>query len=474
MNSIQGRLSRNTIATLLVLYALVAGAIYVGIAGFLEARIDNELRTKASVMATLVHMDDSRLEFEFDDRLMPEYSRAHLPEYFELRRANGSVFEQSLSIGEGDNVGPLVDPGVERTARDIRLPDGRHGRALALTVFPQIERDGDLVGATDGEPLRLVLAQGLEQLDSVSGALSAGLILGGVTLVLLVALALRWSLARGLKPLIALARQVETVTPDSLDVDFSTADDVRELAGIRTRLDELVGRLGSALERERRFTSAAAHELRTPLAELKTMAQVAQRFPEDHELRARLPSEALALAARMQNTVESLLAFARASKNGNAADAPRSNVSATLTRLVEEQSSRANGGPARVQATIEPELFVHADPTLVESVLRNLLDNALAHSPKLGSIVLRAGSKAGQIEVELENPRGELTERDLGRLFEPFWRKDVSRHGDAHSGLGLALVDAWVKSWGGTIQADLVPPDLIRFSLYLPNAGSNQ
>ncbi len=474
MNSIQGRLSRYAVATLLVLYALVASGIYVGIARYLEARVDAALQTKASVMATLVHMDGEQLEFEFDDQLMPEYSRASLPEYFELRRVDGSVFERSLSMTTDGVTKPLFDPGLDRIAWDIELPDGRHGRALALAVFPQVERDGELDGTTGSEPLRLVLAQGLEQLDSVRGALRAGLILGGVALWLLVALALRWSLARGLEPLTALARQVETVTPESLDVEFSSVHGVRELAGIRTRLDELVERLGSALERERRFTSAAAHELRTPLAELKTMAQVAQRFPEDHELRARVPGEVLTLVARMQNTVESLLAFARATKSDRTADAPRSDVSATLIRLIEEHKSRASGARARLQATIEPGLFVHADPTLLESVLRNLLDNAFAHAPEPASIVLRAASKSGSVEVELENPRGELTERDLGHLFEPFWRKDVSRHGDAHSGLGLALVEAWVKSWGGTVRAELVPPDLVRFSLYLPGAGPNQ
>ncbi len=474
MNSIQGRLSRYTIATLLVLYALVAGAIYIGIARYLEARVDAALQTKASVMATLVHMDGEQLEFEFDDLLMPEYSRASMPEYFELRRADRSIFERSLSLARDGVTKPMLDPGLDRIAWDIELPDGRHGRALALAVFPQVERDGELDGTTGSEPLRLVLAQGLEQLDSVRGALRAGLILGGVALWLLVALALRWSLARGLEPLTALARQVETVTPESLDVEFSSVEGVRELAGIRTRLDELVERLGSALERERRFTSAAAHELRTPLAELKTMAQVAARFPEDHELRARVPGEVLVLVARMQSTVESLLAFARATKSGPTTSATRSDVSALLLRLIDERSGRANADSARIQAAIEPALLVRADPTLLESVLRNLLDNAFAHGPALAPIAVRARLEADSIVVELENPRGDLTERDLGHLFEPFWRKDVSRHGDAHSGLGLALVEAWVKSWGGTIRAELARPDLVRFSLYLPGAGPNQ
>ena len=72
--------------------------------------------------------------------------------------------------------------------------------------------------------------------------------------------------------------------------------------------------------------------------------------------------------------------------------------------------------------------------------------------------------------VELENGRGEIEERDLARMFEPFWRKDPARHGDAHAGLGLALVEAWVRSWNGTIAAEIVRGETLRFTLRLPAA----
>jgi two-component system sensor histidine kinase QseC len=262
-----------------------------------------------------------------------------------------------------------------------------------------------------------------------------------------------------------------------LDVEFSSTNDVRELVGIRSRLDELIERLGSALERERRFTSAAAHELRTPLAELKTLAQVSDRWPEDHELRGRVPRDVLALTARMQNTVESLLSFARATRESPDSNTERVDLSSMLSRLVESNAPGAGEGRARISSSIEPALIASRDPTIIESVLRNLLDNAIAHGGKTSPISVRARRDGDSIVVEMENARGDLSESDLRHLFEPFWRKDSSRHGDRHSGLGLALVDAWVKSWGGTIRAELVAPDLVRFSLRLPGAqsiGANQ
>jgi signal transduction histidine kinase len=399
---------------------------------------------------------------------MPEFSRKEAPEYFELRGNDGSTFVRSASLGQLDLEDVAGPADSERSIGNIRLPDGRRGRALEMHVRPQIEEEGDLKGESQEAPMRLVLAQGEENLDSVRGALSAGLMLGGVALSLLVVLAIRWSLARGLAPLTELGREVDAVTPETLDVEFSSGDKVRELAGIRSRLDELIERLGSALERERRFTSAAAHELRTPLAELKTLGQVSARWPEEHELRARLPEDVLALTARMQNTVESLLAFARATKTEGARALERVELSQLLSRLLATAMPRVSESKKQIAAAIEPGLCLRGDPILIESVLRNLLDNAIAHAPEATAIELRAKRQDDWILVETENGRGELVERDLPHLFEPFWRKDSSRHGDAHSGLGLALVDAWVRSWGGTIQASIVERDRLRISLKLP------
>lgn len=475
MKSIFARLSLWTTTTVLVAYALVAGAVYAGIVRYLEAGVDEALLTKASVMATLVHTEEGHLEFEFDDALMPEYSRKEHPEYFELWRTDGTLHEHSSSLGTGSLPHATYHPGTGRASLDLTLPDGRHGRAAVLRVYPQLEHEGDLLGQVVGDdPLTLVLAQGLESLDAVRDALGLGLVLGGLALLGLFLLALRWSLARGLLPLTQLAREVEAVTAETLDVEFSAVDDVRELRGIRSRLDELLERLGSALQRERRFTSAAAHELRTPLAELRTLAQVAERWPEDQELRERVPHDVVALTARMQNTVESLLAFARATRQDEAAATQRIDLSAVLARAIEERSRHANGQTVAIESSIEHGLSVAGDPALVESVLRNLLDNALAHGGGLEPIHVRARRAGGSVVVELENQRGELTERDLPHLFEPFWRKDPARHEGSHSGLGLALVDAWVKSWDGTLRAELVPPDRVRFSVYLRASGSNQ
>ncbi|HUR29505.1 MAG TPA: HAMP domain-containing sensor histidine kinase [Planctomycetota bacterium] len=470
MNSIFVRSSRLATIAVLAAYTVVAGAVYAGIGRHLEQRADDALISKASVMATLIHRDGQRLEFEFDSALMPEFSRKRFPEYFELRLNDGSVYARSDSLGERALEDLARAPIASRSAWGIELPGERHGRAVALQVRPQLEIDGDLVGEAPDPPLRLTLAQGGEELDSVLDALRTGLLLGGVVLALLVVISIRWSLARGLAPLTELARKVDAVTPETLDVEFSSRDDVPELAGIRSRLDELISRLGSALERERRFTSAAAHELRTPLAELKTLSQVAERWPEEHELRARLPADVLALCARMQHTVESLLTFARAAR----AETPRPvqpvDLSLHLTRLLEQARPRAAAREQELAVDVQPGLRFSGDATLVESVLRNLLDNALAHGPKQSAVTVRARKEHDRLVVELENGRGEIEERDLPHLFEPFWRKDPARHGEAHAGLGLALVEAWVRSWDGTITAEIVLEETLRFTLRLPAA----
>ncbi|MEO6708768.1 MAG: hypothetical protein ABIP42_04275, partial [Planctomycetota bacterium] len=102
MNSIFVRSSRLTTAAVLGAYALVAGGVYFGIDRYLEQLVDDALNTKSSVFAALLHRDEERLEFEFEETLMPEYSRKHAPEYFELCNNDGSVFRRSSSLGTSD------------------------------------------------------------------------------------------------------------------------------------------------------------------------------------------------------------------------------------------------------------------------------------------------------------------------------------------------------------------------------------
>jgi signal transduction histidine kinase len=113
---------------------------------------------------------------------------------------------------------------------------------------------------------------------------------------------------------------------------------------------------------------------------------------------------------------------------------------------------------------------VQAEPNLLEAVLRNLLDNAVSYSPRGGCVEVRARREADWIVCDLQNERGELVAKDLPHLFEPSWRKDLARHDEGHSGLGLALAHAWARAFGGTLSVELVEPSQVLFRLRLPAA----
>ena len=241
-----------------------------------------------------------------------------------------------------------------------------------------------------------------------------------------------------LAPLDALAKQIEERQPDSVaPVALERAP--AEIAPVLAALNGLLVRVRNALERERRFTADAAHELRTPLAALKVHAQNAVRAQTPDERQASL-EHMLAGLERTIHLAEQMLALSRASASGDAAQ-----TSVPLRKLVAETIEnlrpRIRERALRVDIRCEPkdsDIEVRGDRQKLGSLVSNLLDNAVRYS-----------APGGRIDVALFRTKSEasLTVTDQGpgipedlreRVFESYYRiPGVAASG---SGLGLAIV----------------------------------
>jgi len=325
----------------------------------------------------------------------------------------------------------------------MELPGGRAGRGVQLTFAPNLS-DDDLAEGREplGVELTLVVARGRERLDALLATIRVTILAAGGVAVLLAG-ALVWQAIRpGFRPIQAIADQVERLDAENLDARVSGPKVPRELAPIVDRLDALLGRLQASFERERRFTGNVAHELRTPIAELRSLAEVARRWPEDQAAVVRDFGDVEEIAGRMDRVVHDLLLLARC----HAGVEPTERRPASLEGIVEATWSKLEGrDPGKgLRFTLElpEELVVESDPGKLAIILANLLENAVSYAPERAEIRCSGASDGSTFRLEIANPAGPMTREELGKLAEPFWRKDTARAAPDHAGLGLSLVTA--------------------------------
>jgi two-component system sensor histidine kinase QseC len=227
-----------------------------------------------------------------------------------------------------------------------------------------------------------------------------------------------------------------------------------ELAPIAARLNELLARLEDSFERERRFSSDVAHEFRTPVAELRSLAELAIKLPDTRAADA--DHETLAIALHLESILTRLLALARGEHGGLPVARERVELAALVRDVCESFREKAAARELDLKVNVPADAQAETDPVLLRSILRNLVDNAVAYAPRGGAVEVEAAADNGRLTLRIVNTTDDLEERDLPHLFERFWRKDAARTGDGHTGLGLSLARVFAEGIGCELSATLV------------------
>jgi two-component system sensor histidine kinase QseC len=252
----------------------------------------------------------------------------------------------------------------------------------------------------------------------------------------LLALAIWFAVGRALRPLRAVTEAVETRRPEALDA-LAVAQAPQEVQPLIEALNELFSRIRHTLDSERQFTANAAHELRTPLAALKTQAQVALRADTDSS-RQRALGHVVEGVDRMTRLTEQLLTLARLDPENMA----RKHWPVELTALaiqaigLLDAATRAKNIHVSIAATRKTSVEGNAD--LLQVLLRNLLDNAIRYTPQGGTITLSIQRKENAIELAVADSGPGIPEAERERAVRRFERLGNSR--SEGSGLGLSIV----------------------------------
>lgn len=452
MKTIRRQLTRKLLLTVGLLLGAGGFAVYFCARAALQAEFDAALRTKAQALASLTGQKGSGPELDFSDEHMRGFEEGGA-DFFELWDAEGRTVERSRSLRDGrlpHRHGTLAKP----VFWNLTLPEGQRCRAVGLEFRPQDSEDEP---AKDWIPdAVLVVASVRRELDRTLATLQ--LVLSGSGLLLLVATALVVPrvLGRELNPLQTLAAEAAGIDAATLSARFATEGLPGELAPIAARLNELLARLEGSFERERRFSADVAHEFRTPVAELRSLAELAIKLPDARAADA--DYETLTIALHLESILTRLLALARGEWGGLPVQRERVELAEFVRDVCEPFREKAAAQELDFKVGAPANARGETDPVLLRSILRNLVDNAVAYTPRGGTVEVEAAADDGRLTLRVVNTTDSLEESDLPHLFERFWRKDAARTADGHTGLGLSMARTFAGAIGCELSATLVGP----------------
>ncbi|MGA8260885.1 MAG: ATP-binding protein [Arenicellales bacterium] len=487
MGSIQSRLTVYIVAGTAVLL-IFAG---IGIDRLLHRQLagdfDRTLLYKAMVLVRLAEREGRIIEFDFNYDFMPEYKarEKEKAEYFELALPDGTPIAKSRSLGSASLPGatsPLANP----VFRDINLPNGRKGRMVSFTFAPQRRTDDDedadgvsgsgvnedeqtLIQVPDNlaanVDVGISVAKSKASLIHLLDAIRAALSLTCLTLIVAVWLLVRFCVDRGLRPLREIAGEVRDLDSTKLHTRITTDPRSKELKPITDQLNHLLARLQHSFEREKRFSGNVAHELRTPIAELRTLAEVGKRWPGDQGMVEEFFGDLVSLADDMERTVTNLLSLARLDAGRQNVELESVNLSDLIEKCWKQISVEAEVKNVDLDNRISSDLRVTTDEDKLNLIVINLFSNAVSYCPPQSTIVVQAREADSEIQFSMSNLTLDLSERDLPLMFERFWRKDKARTKGRYAGLGLSLVQALGEILDLTVMPELAPDGLLTMTL---------
>ncbi len=457
--------------TLFLLLSAFAVFCYLGYYAAAHRSFDRHLAHELGTVAPLVAAGPDGIDAGALDRSAAVATRLQGPSgtYVRVLDADGRVVYRSPNV-------------AGRPPLPVALPSGREpvtvGRAWAgepaRSLVAPVRDGGRLAGYVEVTGYEWARDQELREL--------AWLLAGGVLLSVLFALGAGWWLARrALQPVAVLTDAAGRLAASGaalgarLPSDFRTRD---ELTALAETFNGLLGRLEASVARERRFTANAAHELLTPLATLRSEAEVALRRERDAPAYREVLERVVEDAAEMAATVRGLLQLARAEALARTPEA-RLDLGALVRQRAERVRAEAEAKGLALTVETADGVLVAAEPAPLAEVVDNLVQNAVKYTPPGGAVRVALDHDGppgdGVAEIVVSDTGAGFGADEAERLFDRFFRSDAPEvQAEAGSGIGLAVVRAVAAGYGGAVEAESPGPGRgATFRVTLPCLGEH-
>ena len=355
---------------------------------------------------------------------------------------------------------------VEVSPPGSQPPPGA-GPGQGLRVLITQVGEGDVI-ASAGSPQALETVRQKLQAAALSQLLTqSGVALG---LMALASVGLGWLVAgRVLRPLQAITATARRLEGSTLHERINLEGPEDELKELADTFDQMLARLDTAFETQRRFVANASHELRTPLAIARTEVDVALADPDASPAELRAMAERVREASeRSERLIEGLLTLARSERQLRAREPVDLSLAAAEALSVARPEAERLG--LRVSSVLGGAP-VAGDRALLERLVANLVENAVRHNLAGGWLEVDTGLAGGHAVARVANGGRPIPPDQVAGLFEPFRRLDGDRTGsDRGAGLGLSIVRSVAAAHGGAARARALPGGGLEVTVELPAA----
>ena len=465
--SIQRRLIVTiVISQLLLAVGLIDVAVFVTRAQLRKA-FDVALHGRAMSIAALVrYPEDYSHQLLFEGDLAPPPLEQGVPDLYEVFANDHTLIARSPNWPEKKGVLP---PRGDRWIATY-IVAGIPYRALRLEHVPVLDREG---GVAAKDYLTITYASPVDPVMRAVGDVFLYIVVGSLVLLAVSGGFAIWALRRSLRPLSALASRASEISTSNWELNPpEEAFETQELEPLTKAMASMLNGLQRSFNQQREFLANAAHELKTPVAILKsTLQSLLQRPRTSEEYRIGL-EEALDDMARLEKLLHSMLRLARAEQwaTGNLRrDLGPVDIGMTCQVAIERVQAVARQRGVKIDFTSNGPIRLPADPDDLELVWSNLLENAIRFSPEGETVWMSVRSNNGRGSVEVADHGPGIPASELPRIFERFHRADSSRARNSGGyGLGLAISKALVEAYGGTIEPHSSPGEGTRMVVSLP------
>lgn len=316
--------------------------------------------------------------------------------------------------------------------------------------------DKELPQPTNPQALTLVVSRDAGDLQGQLRFLCWLLLIASAAVIALSLLIATIIVRRGLRPLNSIAAEIATIREDNLTTRIATEDVPAEVVPIKNRLNELLSRLEASFNRERQFNGDVAHELRTPLAGIRSTIEVTLTRHRDNDEYKKVLADCQAIVEHMQTMVNNLLMLARLDTQQISLRTEQIRLAELVNSCWRPFSDRALERRIAFENRIGAEMTCESDPEHLSMVFVNLMDNAVEYADEGGEIRTTARRTDDCVEITVSNTGCRLTAEQVSQVFDCFWRGDSSRSdAGAHCGLGLALAQRIVRALRGSVTAEV-------------------
>jgi two-component system heavy metal sensor histidine kinase CusS len=459
--SIARRLTLLYVAATALLLVLAAAYLYWSQVKNLEREDDDFLISKIQDCRRLLeeHPEDTRLlvnevQIEADaslpkyyERLLDDQGRVLIETKGMSELLSASRFPASLAMGDSSEPKTTTTTAAGKTYLLMSAEsrgNGERSRARILHVALDVSPEEALIAGYRWK-LLMVVAMGI--------VFSAG---AGVFVT-----------RKGLLPLKEITRATERITASQLHERIVADGWPMELASLAQSFDRMLDRLEDSFSRLSQFSADLAHELRTPINNLRGEAGVAlsqSRTPEEYR---RTLESSLEEYARLTRLIDNLLFLARAESPEAGISSARFDARQAIEAVRDYYEALAE--ERGIELRCDGEGRVMADPVLFRQAVSNLLSNALNCTPRGGHVLIRASQNNGSLQIIVSDTGCGIFPEHLPRVFDRLYRVDMARSQNPNgAGLGLAIVKSIVKLHGGTVEVQSFIDKGTTFSLSFP------